>query len=334
MTTDDKTELQNWARGSIADVPGITVGHYTDAHGATGCTVVLCKNGAVAGVDVRGASPGTRETDLVRPSSTVQKVQAVLLSGGSAFGLNAAEGVVRYLKDNGIGHDARGIKIPLVPAAILFDLSTGDPTIPGPDDAYEACAIASNGRPDEGSVGAGTGATVAKLLGRAGFVKGGVGTAGMVLGDGTTVGAIIANNAVGGVHDAGSGRLIVGPRNTAGDMLDATKMILAPDWEPPAMPAGTNTTIGVIATDASLSKSQAARVAAAAHDGLALAVRPAHTVHDGDTFFALATGTGNEVTPTDLDRIAAAAAMCVAAAVVRSVTEATGLAGVPALGDL
>jgi L-aminopeptidase/D-esterase-like protein len=340
MTTNDKTELQNWARGSITDVAGITVGHHTDTHGATGCTVVLCEGGAVAGVDVRGASPGTRETDLVRPSSTVQKVQAVLLSGGSAFGLNAADGVVRYLQENGVGHDARGIKVPLVPAAILFDLSTGDPVVPSPDDAYDACKVAARERPNEGSVGAGTGATVAKVLGRAGFVKGGVGTAGLVLGNGTTVGAILANNAVGGVHDAGSGRLIAGPRLIAehsgddGGMADSMETILAPDWEPPAMPAGTNTTIGVIATDASLTKAQVARVAAAAHDGLALAVRPAHTVHDGDTFFALSTGSGSTVTPTDLDRIAAAAAMCVAAAVVRSVTEATGLAGVPALGDL
>jgi L-aminopeptidase/D-esterase-like protein len=346
MTSGNNLETHSWASGSITDVPGITVGHYTDAPGATGCTVVLCKDGAVAGVDVRGASPGTRETDLVRPSSTVQKVQAVLLSGGSAFGLNAAEGVVRHLQENGFGHDARGIKVPLVPAAILFDLSTGDPVIPSADNAYEACTIASNQRPEEGSVGAGTGATAAKVLGRAGFVKGGVGTAGLVLGDGTLdggtmVGAIVANNAVGGVHDAESGRLVAGPHNSdggllgrAGSMADSMETILTPDWEPPAMPAGTNTTIGVVATNATLTKAQAARVAAAAHDGLALAVRPAHTVHDGDTFFALATGAGDEVTPTDLDRITAAATMCVAAAVVRSVTQATGLAGVPALRDL
>ena len=339
MTSGKKTapynwDSRNWAGGSIADVAGITVGHYTDTHGATGCTVVLCEDGAVAGVDVRGASPGTRETDLVRPNSTVQRVQAVLLSGGSAFGLNAADGVVRYQQENGIGHDARGIKVPLVPAAILFDLSTGDSVVPGSDDAYQACTVASRARPGEGSVGAGTGATAAKVLGRAGFIKGGVGTAGLALGGGTTVGAIVANNAVGGVHDAGSGRLIAGPLDRDGGMADSMETILAPDWEPPAMPAGTNTTIGVVATNATLTKAQAARVAAAAHDGLALAVRPAHTVHDGDTFFALATGSGDEVTPTDLDRITAAAAMCVAAAVVRSVTEATGLAGVPALRDL
>ncbi len=339
MTSIKTTQIPNPAPGSITDVAGITVGHYTDRAGATGCTVVLCEGGAVAGVDVRGASPGTRETDLLDPTANVQKVQAVLLSGGSAFGLNAAEGVVRYLSDKGIGHDARGMKVPIVPAAILFDLHLISPVIPAPDDAYRACTMAKSGRPQEGTLGAGTGATVAKLLGREGLIKGGIGTAGLVLGDGVRVGAIVANNAVGGVYEAGSGRLIAGPRNPDGDMVDAVEEILAPEWAPPSMPAGTNTTIGVIATDAALTKVQATRVAAAAHDGLAMAVRPAHTVHDGDTFFALATGRepkepGEAVAPTDLDRITAAAAITVAAALARSATEATGLAGVPALGEL
>lgn len=339
MTGIKTPQIPNRAPGSITDVAGITVGHHTDPAGATGCTVVLCEGGAVAGVDVRGASPGTRETDLLDPTATVSKIQAVLLSGGSAFGLNAAEGVVRYLSDKGIGHDARGTKVPIVPAAILFDLHMISPAIPVPEDAYRACTTATNGRPQEGTVGAGTGATVAKVLGREGLIKGGIGTAGLVLGDGTVVGAIIANNAVGGVYEAESGRLIAGPRNPDGDMEDAVERILAPDWAPPSMPAGTNTTIGVIATDATLTKAQATRVAAAGHDGLAMAVRPAHTVHDGDTFFALATGgepkePGEGVAPADLDRITAAAAVCVAAALTRSVTEATGLAGVPALGEL
>jgi L-aminopeptidase/D-esterase-like protein len=337
LTSIKTTRIPNPAPGSITDVVGITVGHHTDPDGATGCTVVLCEGGAVGGVDVRGASPGTRETDLLDPTATVPKIQAVLLSGGSAFGLNAAEGVVRYLREKGIGHDARGTKVPIVPAAILFDLHMISPVIPGPDDAYAACASANRERPGEGTVGAGTGATVAKVLGRDGLIKGGMGTAGLVLGDGTIVAAIVANNAVGGVYEPGSGRLIAGPRNTDGSMEDAVEKILAPDWAPPSMPASTNTTIGVIATDATLTKAQATRVAAAGHDGLAMAVRPAHTVHDGDTFFALATGASEAkgaVAPTDLDSITAAAAICVAAALARSVTEATGLAGVPALGEL
>ncbi len=335
MTSIQTYTKQNPASGSITDVAGIAVGHYTDVHRATGCTVILCEGGAVAGVDVRGASPGTRETDLLHPTATVPRVQGVLLSGGSAFGLMAAEGVVRYLRENGVGHDARGITVPIVPAAILFDLHMSQEAVPGPDDAYQACTVATGERPGEGTVGAGTGATAAKLLGRAGFVKAGIGTAGLVLGDGTTVGAIVANNAVGGVSDARSGCLIAGPRAADGSMSDATETILAPDWKPPPMPAGTNTTIGVVATDAALSKAQASRVASAAHDGLAMAVRPAHTVHDGDAFFALATGNADDdSTPPDLDRITAAAAITVAAAIVRSITEATGLNGVPALGDL
>ena len=337
--------------GSISDVAGIAVGHSTDLKGATGCTVVLCEGGAVAGVDVRGASPGTRETDLLDPTSTVPKVHAVLLGGGSAFGLAAADGVVRYLKERDVGHQAPGIKVPIVPAAILFDLNLGDAAIPTPQDAYAACLTASNHRPEEGSVGAGTGATVAKAMGREFAVKGGVGTAGLRLGDGVTVGVVVATNAVGGIYDPESGRLLVGPRRAgepqAGDqgMDDPVERILAPDWAPPVMPpgsseaSGTNTTIGVVATDARMTKAQASRMAAAAHDGLAMAVRPAHTAHDGDTFFALATGAaappanGNKA-PYDVDRICAAVAICVAAAVVRSVRTATSLGGVPALSDL
>ena len=323
--------------GSITDVHGIAVGHYTDLDGGTGCTVVLCERGAVAGVDVRGASPGTRETDLLAPTTTVDRVQAIVLGGGSAFGLRAAEGVVDYLSERGSGHQAPGARVPLVPAAILFDLNLCVPTVPGPEHAYRACKSASRQRPEEGTVGAGTGATVAKALGRDRAVKGGVGTAALRLCDGTAVGAIVATNAIGGVHDPESGRMIAGPRRLDGTgMLDAVQSILAPDWAPPSMPAGANTTIGVVATDATLTKAQAARLASAAHDGLAIAVRPAHTVHDGDAFFALATGRAQSggVAPARLDCLTAAAAICMAEAVVRSVGQAIGLGGVPALSEL
>ncbi|MDD9995182.1 MAG: P1 family peptidase [Dehalococcoidia bacterium] len=332
---------QRYARatsaGSITDVDGIAVGHYTDLDGGTGCTVVLCEGGAVAGVDVRGASPGTRETDLLAPTANVERVQAALLGGGSAFGLRAAEGVVNYLCERGSGHQAPGVRVPIVPAAILFDLNLCAPAVPGPEHAYRACKSASRQRPQEGTVGAGTGATVAKALGRDRAVKGGVGTAALRLGDGTTVGAIVVTNAIGGVHDPESGRVIAGPRDLGSKgMLDAAQSILAPDWAPPPLPADANTTIGVVATDATLTKAQAARLASAAHDGLAIAVRPAHTVHDGDTFFALATGRAQSagVVPARLDCLTAAAAICVAEAVTRSVGEAICLGGVPALPEL
>ncbi len=332
---------QRYARatsaGSITDVDGIAVGHYTDLDGGTGCTVVLCEGGAVAGVDVRGASPGTRETDLLAPTANVERVQAALLGGGSAFGLRAVEGVVNYLCERGSGHQAPGVRVPIVPAAILFDLNLCAPAVPGPEHAYRACKSASRQRPQEGTVGAGTGATVAKALGRDRAVKGGVGTAALRLGDGTTVGAIVVTNAIGGVHDPESGRVIAGPRDLGGKgMLDAAQSILAPDWAPPPLPADANTTIGVVATDATLTKAQAARLASAAHDGLAIAVRPAHTVHDGDTFFALATGRAQSagVVPARLDCLTAAAAICVAEAVTRSVGEAICLGGVPALPEL
>ena len=296
--------------------------------------MVLCERGAVAGVDVRGASPGTRETDLLRPGGAVQRIQAVLLGGGSALGLGAAQGVVEHLSDRGVGHEVAGAVIPLVPAAIVFDLAVGAGLAPGPEHARQACKDASSDRPAEGTVGAGTGATVAKVMGRERAIKGGVGTAAMTIGDGTKVGAIVATNAIGGIHDPWTGRLIAGPLSGDGKMECAESALLSPGWAPPTIPAGSATTIGVIATDASLSKAQAGRLASSGHDGLALSVRPAHTEHDGDTLFALATGSGTGVEPTRLDAIAAAAVVCVAEAITRSVLTATGLAGIPALTDL
>ncbi len=318
----------------ITDVPGIRVGHYTNAEAATGCTVVLCEGGAVGGVDVRGSSPGTRETDLLRPTNSVSEAQAVLLSGGSAFGLNAAAGVVRYLEERGVGYNAGdGIVVPIVPAAILFDLRLITHRVrPGPDDGYAACLRATSGRVAEGSVGAGTGATVAKALGRARSIKGGIGTSSLDLGGGVMVGAIVAVNAVGGVYDVDTGGLVAGPLADDGvSMLESMSLITTPGYtrEPPA---ATNTTIGIVATNARLNKEQANKLASAAHDGLALAVRPAHTMNDGDTMFALGTGTVGDA--PDMYRLCAAVSLCAARAIANGVRAATGLGGVPGVGEL
>lgn len=336
MAVDKGIESQFSASGSITDVAGVRVGQHTDLFGGTGCTVVLCEAGAVAGVDVRGASPGTRETDLLRPGSAVPEVHAVLLSGGSAFGLGASDGVVQYLKERKVGHPARGVNVPIVPAAILFDLNVSGMSIPAADDAYAACNAASKERPMEGTVGAGTGASVAKVAGFDASIKGGLGTAAITLREGITIGAIVATNAIGGVYDMTSGSILAGPRGSSGEeMQDPVETILAPHWSAPPRSSATNTTIGVVATDALLTKTQSTRMASAAHDGLAMAVRPAHTVHDGDTFFALATGVHrSEGTRIDIDRVNAAVAVCVSTAVARSVREATGLSGLPAIEDI
>ena len=271
----------------ITSVSGIRVGHYTDREAATGCTVLLCKSGAVGGVDVRGSAPGTRETDLLRPTVLVREVHAVLLSGGSAFGLDAASGVVRFLEEAGVGLEFGGAKVPIVPAAILFDLGViTDRIRPGADQGYIACQNASSGPVAEGSVGAGTGATVGKLLGMDRAVKGGVGTASVDLGDGLMLGAIVAVNALGGVYDPDTGRLVAGPRGEDGaTMQDAVELMTSPRFKGGGHAPPANTTIGAVATNARLSKEQANKLAAVAHDGLAMAVRPAHTMSDGDTLF-------------------------------------------------
>ena len=317
----------------IGHVPGIAVGHYTDRPAATGCTVVLCDSGAVGGVDVRGSAPGTRETDLLRPGSLVPEIDAVLLTGGSAFGLSAASGVVQYLEERGRGYRAGPFTVPIVSAAVLFDLGVGDSSVrPGPEEGYRACEAAASGDVAQGSVGAGTGATVAKALGGGRRVKGGVGTTGIDLGDGVIVGAIVAVNAVGGVHDPDTGELVVGAMSDDGGMLDVLDAMAAPGEGPPPVKFAENTTIGVVATNARLDREQANKLAAVAHDGMALSVRPAHTTHDGDTMFALATGTSDR--DIDVDRLCAAAVVCTARAIVNGVRAATGLAGVPAASDL
>lgn len=276
--------------GSITRVAGIEVGHFTDSRRPTGCTVVMARAGAVGGVDVRGAAPGTRETDLLDPCNLVDKVHAIVLAGGSAWGLDAATGAVRWLEEQGVGLDVGVGRLPLVPAAVLFDLLVGDMRV-RPDAAagYAACAAASSVDPAEGNVGAGTGASVGKMFGMARAMKGGVGTASVTV-DGVTVGALIACNAVGDVLDPDTAQVVAGARTADGlQLLDTRRALLRGELVQSVLP-GTNTTIGVIATDAVISKAQAQRLAVAAHDGLARAINPVHTQLDGDTLFTLGTG--------------------------------------------
>jgi L-aminopeptidase/D-esterase-like protein len=323
-------ELQLPSAGWICDVPGIAVGHATDERGVTGCTVILCEAGAVGGVDVRGAAPGTRETDLLRPECTVELVHAILLTGGSAFGLSAAAGVMRFLEERGAGVVLRSAVVPIVPAAVIFDLGIGDGrTRPDPELGLSACRSASTAAPAEGSVGAGTGATVGKLAGFEQAMKGGVGTASLRVGD-ATVGALIVVNAVGDVVDE-RGEVIAGARRAAGTHGFGAGGPDGPGGDR-SVP-GESTTIGVVATDLPLDKAGATRLAQAAHDGLARAVRPAHTAFDGDTFFALSTARDRaRVWPVPIE-VTAAAADVVASAIRRAVRQARGLGGVPGRAD-
>lgn len=316
----------------ILEVAGIQVGHCTNLEGATGCTVVLAMDGAVAGVDVRGGAPGTRETDLLRPGNLVEKIHAVLLTGGSAFGLNAAAGVVKYLEERGIGFEAGAVNVPIVASAVLYDLGLVTHTVrPDTDDGYQACLSATDNSVDEGSVGGGTGATVGKALGMERAVKGGVGAAAVRTGDGLTAGAIVAVNAFGGVANPKTGNILAGPRGASpGEFLDSVEILLSGESRA-AAPAGVNTTIGVVATDAKLTKEQVHHLARVSHDGLAMAIRPCHTIRDGDTMFALATG--SSPVEADLTALGAAVVEAVGLSVVRAVTLATSLGGVPSASE-
>ena len=289
--------------------------------------------GAVGGVDVRGSAPGTRETDLLSPTAMVDRAHGVLLSGGSAFGLAAATGVVDYLEEKGVGIEFGNATIPIVPAAILFDLGLVTHEVrPDASAGRLACEAAHSGKVAEGSVGAGTGATVAKLLGRDRCIKGGIGTASVHLGNGVMVGAIVAVNAVGGVVDPETAQIVAGPLHDDGvTMLDSMALITDPGWEGPQLPPGENTTIGLVATNTALTKSQANKLAQVAHDGLAMAVRPAHLMSDGDTMFALSTR--QYESPVDMNRLCAASAVAVSRAIVRAVQKATGLGGVRAASE-
>ena len=323
--------------GSITRVAGIEVGHFTDTRRPTGCTVVMAREGAVAGVDVRGAAPGTRETDLLHPSNLVDKVHAIMLAGGSAWGLEAATGAVRWLEERGVGLDVAVGRLPIVPAAVLFDLLVGDMRI-RPDAAagYAACAAASGADPTEGNVGAGAGAVVGKVFGIQHAMKGGVGTASVTV-DGVTVGALIACNALGDVIDPDTAQVMAGARTDDGRALRDTRRALLCGQPPQPLLAGTNTTIGVVATDAILTKVQAHRLAISAHDGLARSINPVHTMSDGDTLFSL--GTGRAGKSLGMMVLATMAAEATARATVRavqaarSVTTAEGLY-LPAMADL
>ncbi len=320
---------------AITDVQGIKVGHYTDTTGITGCTVVLCESGAVGGVDVRGSAPGTRETDLLRPVNLVQEVHAVLLTGGSAFGLDAAGGVMRWLEERHIGFNVGVGVVPIVPAAVLFDLTIGDPKArPDAQAGYLACQEASAGPVAEGSVGAGTGATVGKLLGPKFATKSGLGTSSMRIGKGYVVGAIAAVNAFGDVVDADTGEIIAGTRRpVVGGFLDTFRQMQGNLGQ--TVLSFANTTLVVVATDAYLTKEGANKVAQMAHDGLARVIRPVHTMLDGDTVFALATGKPpKRGSGADPSVIGAAAVEVVAQAVMRAVRQAEPLGGIPAARDL
>jgi L-aminopeptidase/D-esterase-like protein len=275
--------------GAITNVAGIEVGHFTDTRRPTGCTVIITREGAIGGVDVRGAAPGTRETDLLAPGNLVERVHGIMLAGGSAWGLAATEGAMRWLEERNIGMDVRFGTLPIVPAAVLFDLPMGDARI-RPDAAagYAACEAASTEAPAEGNVGAGAGALVGKLFGVDRAMKGGVGTASITVG-GITVGALIACNALGDVIDPDTAQVVAGARTIDGNALLDTRRALMRGELPKPLLAGTNTTIGVVATDAMLTKVQANRLAMVAHDGLARSINPVHTMSDGDTLFALAT---------------------------------------------
>ncbi len=314
----------------IAAIPGFKLGNAHNLAAATGCTVILCPEGAVAGVDVRGGAPGTRETDLLRPENYVEKIHAVLLAGGSAFGLDAAAGVMAYLEERGIGFDVGVAKVPIVAGAVLFDLPCGDPSV-RPDKAmgYAACQAAEQGGFAEGSAGAGTGATVGKFFGPEYAMKGGLGAAAAKTGD-LLVGAVVAVNCLGDVVDPDRGHIIAGAcRQDPFAFLGSEDGMIAKYGRTGNLFAG-NTTIGAILTNAALTKAQAAKVASMAHNGYARTMRPAHTMVDGDTIFCLSAGT----VTADTSVVGLLAARVMARAVLRAVTEATSLAGFKAARDI
>jgi L-aminopeptidase/D-esterase-like protein len=321
------------ASSGLTAVEGLSVGHHTLSERPTGCTVIVVDGDAVGGVSQRGGAPGTRETDLLDPLNMVDKVNAIVLSGGSAFGLEAATGTVRWLEEHGIGWPAGPSKVPIVPAAILFDLGIGgNPKIrPTADCGYKAADAATAGPVTEGSVGAGAGATVGKFGGAGRSTKAGIGTASIRLPSGLVVAALVAVNAVGDIIDPATGKVVAGVRNPDGTFADA-RVLLRSGASLQRPRAGENTTIGLVATNAKLTKSLVTRMALMADDGYARAISPSHTNGDGDTIFSLATGRwdGN----ADITLIGALAAEAMADAVVRAGTQATGVAGVPAARDL
>jgi L-aminopeptidase/D-esterase-like protein len=320
------------AAGSITDVQGVKVGHFTESRRPTGCTVLLFEKGATAGVDVRGSAPGTRETDLLNPTNTVQQVQAILLAGGSAFGLDAASGVMRYLEEHRLGYAVGDVVVPIVPAAILYDLQIGDSKIrPTAESGYKACQAATTERVPEGNVGAGAGATIGKMFGPKQAMKSGLGSASVRVGNtGIVVGAIVAVNAVGDVVDPKTGKIVAGARTADGSGFMDSMARIREGYS--VQPSGANTTIGVVATNVALDKAQTTKVAQMAHDGLARTIYPVHTPSDGDTIFAVATGAFSA--RANHGAIGALAADVMARAVLRAVMNARGIAGLPSYRDL
>jgi L-aminopeptidase/D-esterase-like protein len=322
---------------AITDIPGIEVGQSQDDEALTGCTVILCRKGAVGGVDVRGSAPGTRETDLLDPVNLVDKVHAVVLAGGSAFGLDAASGVMKYLAEQKIGYGMGAQRVPIVPAAILFDLGLGKSgRHPDLEMGYAAASSANTGPVAEGNAGAGTGASVGKIFGMAGAMKSGLGTASLEIGGGLIVGAIVAVNAFGDVLDPATGRIIAGARPTklgpvslggAAPFADTLRVMHTLTGRTILrLATGGNTVIAVVATNAKFDKAQATKVAQMAQDGLARTIRPAHTMLDGDTVFALATGQKK----ADVSTVGAYAAEVLAQAILRAVRAARPAGGLPA----
>jgi L-aminopeptidase/D-esterase-like protein len=317
----------------LTAVEGIRVGHHTLTERPTGCTVVLVEKGATAGVAVRGSAPGTRETDLLDPSNLVEQVHAIVFSGGSAFGLDAASGVMRYLEERKVGFPFGGAYVPIVPAAVLFDLPVGGKPLIRPDAScgYAAAQAATNGAVAEGSVGAGAGATVGKFGGSGTAMKGGIGTASITLKSGLTVAALVAVNAAGDIVDPSTGQIVAGKLAADGrTFLDARKLLRA-DATVVERP-GENTTLGLIATNAKITKSQARKIAEMAHDGFARAIVPAHTMNDGDTIFAI--GTGAFAGDANVTTLGGLGADMMADAILRAVRQATGLPNYPAIRDL
>ena len=326
---------------TLTAIAGLEGGHYTDRANATGCTTILCRAGAVAGVEVRGGSPGTRETDLLQPMRRVERIHGLLLSGGSAFGLDAAAGVVRYLEERGIGLRVGPALVPIISAAILFDLGLITAAVRPDAAAGYAAAKAAGPEPvAEGSVGAGTGATVGKARGLARAVKAGIGAAALTLPSNISVAALVAVNAYGDVVDHHTGQILAGPRRESGpgfvrtmDWLTGKESEDGRDSVDDAGPLS-NTTIGVVATDAGLTKEEANFLARISHDGLALTIRPCHTMRDGDTMFAMATSQTQSAASVDLTVLGAAAVEVTAQAVLRAVATAEGLGGIPAVREL
>ena len=319
---------------TLTAVPGVRVGHWTHESGSTGCTAVLTDSGAVAGVDVRGGGPGTRETELLKPEMSVAAVHAVVLSGGSAYGLAAADGVMRYLEQEGIGFPVGRNVVPIVPAAILFDLGVGDPDVrPGAEAGFLAAQAASDDAVRMGSVGAGAGATVGKMSGLHRAMRGGLGSAAISLGDGLVIGALAVVNALGDVVDPGTGRIVAGARQENGSgFSDSMELLRSGRWSAEHGTPG-NTTLGVVASNVTWTKAQATKVAQMAHDGLALAIRPAHMPFDGDTIFALGTG-GRPTDPQLLGAVGALAADTLAQAVLAAVRAAKDGFGLPSASGI